>query len=123
LRNTLTDAVNVLVFFDTVLRPFGIKGKLLGFAFLLNAGNRNKIRTDSTGLDYIIRYPIFRETEMLRRLYVRRIQYRVLDNYLLGYDLPPNSCALKKLTISYTYMYIQVNKIKAHCDLLNPKST
>ena len=89
LGDTLADAVNILIFFYAILGPFGIKCQLLGFTFLLYAGDRYKIRADTAGLDYITRYPIFRETEMLRRLYVRRIQHRVFDDYQFCYDRPP----------------------------------
>lgn len=61
------DIVNKLVFFDPVLRPFGIELKLLG-PLLLWSGDGNEIRADTAAVNLLVRYSLVGKPEMAGRL-------------------------------------------------------
>ena len=80
-RHAGADLVDEFVLLDPVLGPFGVEDKLL-LPFLTGLGDGDKIRAASAPIDDLIGDPLVGELEVPARLPERRIDNRILNDYL-----------------------------------------
>src|SRR5258708_28778141 len=73
--------INQLVFFNPVLRPFGLEERLI-LALFLRAGDRHEIRTDAPAVNDFVGDPFVAEHEMAAGFVKRGVDDRIFDDNL-----------------------------------------
>ena len=95
-----TNLVDELILLDPVLRPLGVKDKLL-LALLAGPGDGKEVGTGPAALDDLVGDPLVGELEVPTRLPERRIDNRILnDNLLHRAILPQHQPFIARASVS-----------------------